>query len=109
MPTATVHIAELGGHAGQARCYRIDPPRKFGDDLEHEYVVVSVVAPTDWTDAEVTVLPSTETGASAYPTLRKRVGSFTPDGDPSASEHYLEGCFAWALASLGGYTVSEQP
>lgn len=105
MPTATLHIDNLVGYAGHTRCYRIDPPRAFGDEIEHEYVAISVSPPTEWTDAEVVLIAATETGASAYPSIRRRIGSFTPDGDPFESPDHLEGCFVWALSSIGGYTA----
>jgi hypothetical protein len=101
MPTAEVHIPEVGGYFGVARCYRLDPPRLF-DGVERDHVTVVVQPRIGQQAPEVRVYPATETGACATPQLLRRVGSFTPE-EPLD----IEGCRWLALQLLGGYVPVE--
>lgn len=100
MATATVHIAEVGGYFGNARCFRIDPPRAF-DGSEHEYVTVVIQPKVGSLSPEVKVYPATETGACATRQLQRRTGSFTVDEPVD-----IHGCHYLALQLLGGYTIA---
>ncbi|MGW6624194.1 hypothetical protein ACWF99_23455 [Nocardia sp. NPDC055002] len=107
MKTATIHPVDTHGHVqqsrGLARIYKLSEPRNF-DGTDHEYVLVRIVYPSLHMDGEVGVFPATETGAVAERSLKRRVGSFTLDGNPNKDPAYIEGCFTWSLASLG-YTI----
>ncbi|MEV0031447.1 hypothetical protein [Nocardia sp. NPDC050793] len=100
MATATVHIENVGGFFGTARCFRLDPPRRF-DGIEREYVTICVQPRIGQQAAEVRLYPALESGASATPQLLRRVGSFTVD-DPLD----LEGCYWMALQLVGGYQAT---
>lgn len=104
MSTASLHIDNLGGWAGYTRCYKIDPPRYF-DAHKCEYISVCIVRGGRHADSEVVVVAATEQGVSLDGTVRRRVGSFVLEGDPD-NPAYIEGCFAWALASIGGYEIT---
>ncbi|WP_280317313.1 hypothetical protein [Nocardia wallacei] len=101
MPTATVHIESVDGFAGPARCFRVDPPYQG-----HDYVTV-------WAQRafgihqgpEVALVPATETGAAAGPTLMRRPGSFVLHDDPDTPER-IDGAYWLALLMLGGYEVA---
>ena len=103
MATATVHIAEVGGYAGSARCFAIDPPYEG-----HNYVTIcavpgfgNVVRP------KADIFPADSTGACAERSLMARGGSFTLHNEPDTPER-LEGAYWLALQLLGGYQISVQ-
>lgn len=103
MATATVHINQVGGFAGPARCYRLDPPARLNGH-DHEYVTVWIQAALGHQNAEVVTIAATETGASAYPSVRRQGGSMTLHATPDTPE-YLEGAYWLALRGLGGYEI----
>lgn len=105
MATAALHIDNLGGFAGFARCYQIDPPKVF-DDEPYDYVTIWIVPPWRHTQGRVVLVPATETGACATISVKDRVGTYTLDGDPTGDEAYIEGCFTMSLSLLGGYVVT---
>lgn len=107
MPTAHLHIDNLGGHGDLARCYKLDGPRTFGR-RDHEYVVISVRRPWTHIESEVQLYPSTDTGATAEGSVKKYPGSFVAHGDPFTDEAHLEGCFTLALGILG-YEIVAAP
>lgn len=100
MPTATTHIAQVGGFAGPARCFRLSEPHRFEGGVESSYVTVWAQPAMAHMAAEVKLVPATETGACSQRYVQHRAGSFTlhetPDGD-----EYLDGCYWLALRMLG--------
>lgn len=100
MATAVVHVPEVGGFVGPARCFRIDPPRMF-DGREHEFVTVMVQPRFGKQAPEVKVYPADETGSPAQQQLMRRVGSFTVDEPVDR-----DGCHYLALQLLGGYQIA---
>ncbi|MBF6411021.1 hypothetical protein [Nocardia farcinica] len=103
MATATVHIPDVGGFPGPARCFKVDPPYQG-----HEYVTVwAQRAFGDLQGPEAGVVVATETGACAEPSVRRRPGSFTLHDDPDTPER-TEGAFWLALQLLGGYQIAVQ-
>jgi hypothetical protein len=103
MATATVHIGEVGGYAGRARTFKLDPPYEG-----HSYV-------TMWVQPgfgghmrpEIAVVPATESGAGAEMSLMRRPGSFVLH-DPVETDAQMDGACALALLMLGGYTITPQ-
>lgn len=103
MATATVQVAEVGGYAGPARCYKIDPPFEG-----HEYVtVVAVPGYGGLVRPKAEVFPAKDSGACAEFSLMSRPGSFTLHDEPATTDK-IEGAFWWALMSLGGYVIEVQ-
>lgn len=103
MPTATVQVAEVGGFAGRARCYAIDPPFEG-----HAFVTLCVIPGFGASvRPKVEVFPAVETGACAEPSLTARPGSFTLHDEPDTDDR-VEGAYALALLLLGGYRVAVQ-
>ncbi|MGW4325466.1 hypothetical protein ACWEKR_06195 [Nocardia sp. NPDC004573] len=105
MATATLHIDNVGGWAGPARCYRLDPPVRIAG-VDHEYVTVWLLEAQRHQNAEVNVVAAGETGASAYPSLHRRGGSYVLHEDPVTPEQ-IEGAFWLALLMLGGYEIAQ--
>lgn len=113
MATAAVHIENVGGFAGPARCFRLDPPVKLGG-VDREYITVwAQPGYGQITKPEVCLVPATETGAAA-PTmpgtpasLIRHPGSFTLHDEPDTPER-IDGAYAFALLMLGGYIVGGQ-
>ena len=106
MATATVHIAEVSGYAGRARCFALDPPYEG-----HSYATVYVVpAFGSVTRPEVMTVPATETGACAEPSLMRRPGSYVLHNAVETDEQFDGACW-FALQMLGqpGYQVVEPP
>ena len=99
MPTARVHIDNLGGWAGYTRVYRLDPPHYFGAQLA-EYVSICIVPGGRHADSEVMVVAATEQGVSVDGTMRRRAGSFVLDRTADTPDS-IEGCFTQALTTLG--------
>lgn len=106
-PSATLHADDHGGMPGPAKIWRLDPPHDFGG-YTADYAVVVLVEPQPHMDAEVLVFGCDETGGSVDPTrtLRRKPGSFTLHDYPTTPEA-VWGAHQWALASLGGYIVSD--
>ncbi|WP_433568074.1 hypothetical protein ACQP1O_43300 (plasmid) [Nocardia sp. CA-151230] len=103
MATATIQVAEVGGFAGPARCFAIDPPFEG-----HGYVtVVAVPGYGALVRPKAEVFPATESGACAELSLMSRPGSFTLHDEPDTVER-IEGAYWWALLSLGGYEITVQ-
>ncbi|MBF6368439.1 hypothetical protein IU469_22335 [Nocardia puris] len=93
--TAQVHLENVPGFFGEARCFRLDPPRPLAG-AEREFVTV-VVAPAVGQHApSVRVYPAREDGGCAARQLAAQVGSFTPEEPVD-----LQGCYALALMMLG--------
>lgn len=107
MATATVHVDDVGGYAGPARCYQLDPPAQI-DGETHEYVTAWVQPRYAHQAAEVAVVPATESGASASPSLRRSAGSFVLPVDPDTPER-IAGAYWMALLMLGGYEIVPAP
>ncbi|WP_029932501.1 hypothetical protein [Nocardia otitidiscaviarum] len=101
MATATVHIEQVGGYAGPARCFAIDPPFQG-----HSYVTAWVQPGFgDIQLPEVALVPATETGAAAENSLKRRPGSFVLHEPPDTPER-IEGAYWLALLMLGGYEIA---
>ncbi|MGV9818435.1 hypothetical protein [Nocardia xishanensis] len=102
MATATVHMDAVGGYAGVARCFHLDPP--FDG---HEYVTVSVTPEFGGVvRPEVAVFPAVETGACAELSLMRRPGSFVLHDNPDTPER-IDGAYWLSLQLLGGYEIVE--
>lgn len=103
MATATVHIENLTGFAGLARCYEIDPPYRG-----HGYVTI-VVTPSygQVVGPRADIFPATASGSSAEPSLKARGGSCNLHDEPDTTDR-IEGAFAYALLGLGGYLIEVQ-
>jgi len=102
MATATVHIAEVGGFAGRARCFAVDPPYEG-----HDYVTVWVQPGYGAvTRPEVATVPATETGAAAEMSLMRRPGSYVLHAAVETDEQFGGTCWL-ALQMLGqpGYNI----
>lgn len=101
MATATVHIDDVGGFAGRARCYAVDPPYEG-----HRYITIWVQPGfTGHQRPEAAVVPATETGAAAEMSLMRRPGSYVLHGSVDTSEAFDGACWL-ALLMLGGYEVA---
>lgn len=101
MATATVHIESVGGFAGTARCFAIDPPYEG-----HSFVTICVTpgyGPVVRPRAEV--FPARDSGAGAELSLMARPGSFVLHDEPDTAER-IEGAYWWALLMLGGYEIA---
>lgn len=104
MPTATVHIKELGGFAGPARCFALDPPYEG-----HGYATAWVQPGFgNYQRPEVAIVPATETGAAAEISLMRRPGSFVLHDYPETAEQ-LDGAYWLALLMLGQPGYELQP
>jgi hypothetical protein len=100
MATATVHIAEVGGFAGRARCFTVSPPYE-----DHDFVTVWVQQGFGGhMRPEAAVVPATETGAPAEMSMMRRPGSYVLHGEVQTDEQMAGACWL-ALQMLGGYTV----
>ncbi len=102
MASATLHRADVGGFAGPARCYQLDPPMKFAGQ-EYRYVTIWVQKEYAHQGAEVCIVPATESGACALPSVRKLGGSITLHDTPDTAD-YVNGVHFLALQALGGYS-----
>ncbi|MBF6374445.1 hypothetical protein [Nocardia farcinica] len=102
MATATTHIEKVSGYVGEARCFRLDPPRVL-DGVPREYVTICIQPRLGKLLPEVKVYAATEHGSSATPQLLRQPGSFT-----LGEEYSVEGCFFLALQLLGGYQIAVQ-
>jgi hypothetical protein len=104
MPTATVHIEEVSGYIGRARCFAVDPPYEGND-----YVTVCV-APAfgSITLPEAMIFPATETGACAESSLKRRPGSYVTHPGSDTDDGFRYACWL-ALLMLGqpGYELLE--
>lgn len=100
MATATVHIAEVGGFAGRARTFAIDPPYEG-----HSYVTVWVQPGFGaHMRPEVAIVPAVETGAPAEMSMMRRPGSYVLHDEVQTDEQMTGACWL-ALQMLGGYTA----
>jgi hypothetical protein len=110
MATATVHLASVGGFAGIARCFALSEPYvDSGGSFNYLTLWVQpsfgkVVGP------EVVIIPATETGAAAEPSLKRRPGSFVLHDEPITYDQFgtakaavdkIEGAYQWALLQIG--------
>lgn len=101
MPTATVHLDDVGGYAGRARCFAISPPYE-----DHNYVTVWVQPGFgNYMRPEAAAVPATETGAPAEMSLMRRPGSFVLHDEVQTDEQFVGACWL-ALQMLGGYTIA---
>lgn len=101
MATATVHIDDVGGFAGRARCYTVDPPFEG-----HGYVTIWVQPGfTGHQRPEAVVVPATESGAPAEMSLMRRPGSYVLHDEASTDDQFAGACWL-ALLMLGGYEVT---
>lgn len=101
MATATVHIEDVGGFPGPARCFKVDPPYH-----DANYVTVWVqpsFGPHQ--EPEAGLVPATETGACAELSVKRRAGSFVLHDEPDTQER-IDGAYWFALV-MAGYTVAE--
>ncbi|WP_282778330.1 MULTISPECIES: hypothetical protein [unclassified Nocardia] len=106
MATATLHIADLGGYAGPARCYRLDPVPVI-NGAPAPFVTIWVQRGYAHQMPEVNVVPATSSGACATRSVMAAPGSFTLHFEPVTDEQ-IDGAHWLALQALGGYTVSGQ-
>lgn len=106
MATAILHRDQVGGHAGPARVWRLDPPAQIAGGT-HPYVCIWVVPSAGHQEAEVVTVASSESGAAAGGSVRRGPGSFVLHGDPDSPE-YIDGCHFMALQLLGNYAARPQ-
>lgn len=101
MPTATMHIAEVGGYVDRARCFRVDPPFEGA-----AYVTVWTQPAYGHQLAEISVVPATESGAAVGRTLMRRPGSYVIHAPCTTDEEFAGYCWL-ALLMLGqpGYDL----
>lgn len=105
MAVATLHLADVGGFPGSARCWQLDPPAQV-EGRTVEYVTVYVQEGYAHQAPEVCTVPALkDSGAVDGRSVRRIVGSFTLGGDPDSPE-YVDGCHFLALQFLGGYNVT---
>ncbi|MGV9540942.1 hypothetical protein ACWDSF_06415 [Nocardia beijingensis] len=102
MPTATVHIDDVGGYAGRARCFKLDPPYEG-----HAYATVCVqpsFGPHQL--PEVVVYPAGDSGAAAERSLKRRPGSYVLH-EPADTDEKFDGACWLSLLMLGqpGYEI----
>lgn len=101
MATATVHIDEVGGFPGPARCFAVDPPYQGAD-----FVTVWVQGSFGpHQEPEAGLVPATETGACADRSVKRRAGSFVLHDEPDTQER-IDGAH-WMAIILAGYTLTE--
>ncbi|WP_280319822.1 hypothetical protein [Nocardia wallacei] len=101
MATAEIHIPEIGGFAGRARCFKITPPYEG-----HDYVTVWVQPGFGTVQRpEVAAVPATESGACAESSLMRRPGSYVLHDEASTDDQFAGACWL-ALLMLGGYEVA---
>lgn len=101
MATATVHIEDVGGFPGPARCFKVDPPYQGAN-------FVTVWAQPSFgphQEPEAGLVPATETGACAELSVKRRAGSFVLHDEPDTQER-INGAYWFALV-MAGYTVAE--
>lgn len=108
MATATLHLDNVEGYSGYARCYHLDPPRSFGADGVHEYVTIWIGPRRRHLEPYAAAIPARPDGTVAIGSMKTSVGSFTLADDPNTPA-YIEGAFTLALGLLGGYTVESTP
>lgn len=107
MATATLHLAEVGGFPGSARCWQLDPPAVIaGRPTEFVTVYVQEGFAHQFPET-VTVRALPDSGAVDGQSVMRLPGSFVLPGDPD-SPQYIDGCHFLALQFLGGYTVRVQ-
>ncbi|WP_280389786.1 hypothetical protein [Nocardia wallacei] len=100
MATAKVHIPEVGGFAGRARCFKITPAFEG-----HDYVTVWVQPGYGaFQRPEAAAVPATESGACAEHSLMRRPGSYVLHAQVETDEQFDGACWL-ALQMLGGYQV----
>ncbi|WP_040829022.1 hypothetical protein [Nocardia jiangxiensis] len=98
--TARLHLENVLGYGGYARCYEVTPPI-FDNGFAFGFLTIVVHPEREHANAEVLVFHANRLGQPAETSLRRRAGSFTPLGDPHAAQHHMDGCFTWALAACG--------
>ena len=99
-----MYLESVGGFAGPARCYAVDPPYQG-----HDYVTVWVQPPMGHQLAEVCAVPAHESGAATGQSLMRRPGSTPLHEDyVPGDEVYEDGVRALALMLLGGYAIEPQ-
>lgn len=107
--TAAVHIPHIEGHPGFARTFKLSHPLPDG----HQFVTIWVQPSFgNAVGPEVVIIPATESGACAEPSIKRRPGSFVMHEEPlavdatgngSRVEHVIDGAYRMALMMLGGY------
>src|SRR5690242_18810284 len=96
-----MHIEDVQGYGSYARCYELTTPI-FDGGLGYKIMRIVVHPKRELDDAEVIVFYANHLGLPAELSMKRRGESFTPLGCPhEAGQHYLDGCFVWALASNG--------
>ncbi|WP_280471020.1 hypothetical protein [Nocardia cyriacigeorgica] len=100
MATATVHIDDVPGFLGRARCYQLDPPPVI-EGISSPFVTLVLQPRIGRQPPEVRAYPALSTGASAVPQLVRGPGSYRPHEPVD-----IEGAFWFALLMLGGYTIA---
>lgn len=103
MATATVHIEDVGGFPGPARCFKVDPPYQ-GANFVTVWVQPSF-GPHQ--EPEAGLVPATETGACVELSVKRRAGSFVLHDEPDTQER-IDGAY-WFSLVMAGYTVAEAP
>ncbi|MEU2013124.1 hypothetical protein [Nocardia sp. NPDC019302] len=97
-----MHIDDVGGYAGRARCFRVDPPYEG-----HEFVTICAQPAFGAHQLpEMVTYPATDTGAAAERSLKRRPGSFVIHEPADTDEKFDWQCWL-ALQMLGqpGYDL----
>lgn len=110
--TARLHISDVTGLGGHARCFELTPPL-IKDALGYKYLTIVVRRGTDHNDAEVVTLFANNRGVPVDRSIRRRSGSHVPHGDPFETTGTLNDCFVNALAHMDyeieGYGATQLP
>ncbi|AHH20872.1 hypothetical protein NONO_c60960 [Nocardia nova SH22a] len=101
MATATVHIDDVQGFPGPARCFKVDPPYHGADFV----VVWAQPSFGRHQEPEAGLVPATETGACAERSVKKRGGSYVLHDEPDTQER-IDGAH-WLALIMAGYTLTE--
>lgn len=103
---AVVHIDNPGGFDPGARTYKLSPAVVL-DGVAHDYVTIWIHPALPFQQAELYVVPATESGACALRTLKRAPGSQVLHGNPDSPE-YVDGVHWLALQALGGYDIGTE-
>ncbi|MFI6168855.1 hypothetical protein ACIBCN_18890 [Nocardia sp. NPDC051052] len=107
MPTATLHIADVGGFAGPARTYKLEPAVTI-DGIEIRYVTLWIQKGYAHQLPEIVLIPADEQGDSINLSLKRFPGSLVLRELPDTPEH-MDGIYWSALKVLGDYDFPALP
>lgn len=99
MGKAYLHMRDIHGVGGNARCYRVEPPVELGG-REYDYVLIKVQQPWHHVEAKVHVFPANEHGRQDQRTSKEYAGSHVAKGNPFSDPAHMEGCYWFALLVL---------